>query len=1328
MRLKKYLLSVGLAAAGMLSSVWTARATTCANAIAITGNSVTNQAVVCGTTNDIATQPCGTTSYDNGLEALYVWTPTASGVTTISINGASWTGIFVFQGCPTTTGTTCVGSITSSATSKSVNVTVTAGTQYYVMFDTWPTPNSPCEGAGSTFSITAPVGCSGAPTPGTASATVASTCPGGSSVLSVTGQQTTGGATGQWQASTTSATSGFTNISGATGTSYTTPALSSTTYYRHRVLCPFTNDSAFSNVITVTVTAPPVTPVGLPYFQDFDNWLSTCGNADRPGAEWTTTPFSGNNSWRRDDQGATGAWTSITSGAPGNFSAADTNYARFHSWSTSAQGSMMLNMNLSATGPKLISFDYINTSGTDSLFVELSTDGGTNYTVLGAFALAASWQSRNVATTSTAASAIIRFRAKGDAGSTDIGLDNLNIAVVTCPPPGNPTAASVTATSASISWPAAALTPSLGYYFEVRTSGAGGSGATGLFTSGFVSNTTTSVFVAGLSGQTTYNVFVRAVCSSTDSSAYAAGSFSTLINCNAAINISACGVSTTATIAPGTGYYNPVVTATGTAPFGTPGREEFYTFTPPITGVYTLNVTAASGGYVDYFVKPTSASGACGNTGWIYWDDVNAPGTDTLTLMGGVQYYILLDPEGTGGMSQTFSIICPPTCGQPTAFSATATTTTSATFGWTQPTPGSPSQWQVSYGPTGTTAVAGTKVITSTNPYTLSGLTSGTGYVAYVRAICAPGDTSAWSASASFNTQCVASTVPFTEDFATVLPSPCWSRATGALGATSTLTATTSNAWGSKTYMNVTGNPAASINLFVASKRDWLITPSIDLGSAMPANGYVLEFNMGVTAYNSTTLDSLGVDDTVAVVYSPNNGATWSSSNILRRWTFADDTIGSQRYYIPFSGTGLVKFGFYGSEGTIDDAADNDIFFDSVRIVPCTLPVFSLGPDTAACSGASITLSASAGATGYMWSTGATTQSITVSTAGTYSVMAYNGSLGCARRDTIVVTTGTNPTVSLGADTTFCAGNSYTLNAGNPGATYLYNTGATTQTLLVSTSGQYSVRVRNAQGCVGRDTVNVTVRPLPVVNLGPDTTVCGNVASFILNAGNNPGATFSWMGSTVTAQTLNIAPILNTLNNGPIVPNTRYTAAVTVTDSIGCTSTDTIRVTVSFSPRVSDFTITGQDPTLTFTPVKDSAATSYAWSFGDGGTATSRVATRTFTSSGVYNVRLIVINSCGRDTIIKQVQVNTAGVGEVISAENITLYPNPTAGDAALKVEGDATLRSLQVFSATGALVLSEPASGSHATIRTAALAPGIYTLRIQLDKGVVVRRLEVAK
>lgn len=129
--------------------------------------------------------------------------------------------------------------------------------------------------------------------------------------------------------------------------------------------------------------------------------------------------------------------------------------------------------------------------------------------------------------------------------------------------------------------------------------------------------------------------------------------------CSSFTNISSCGTATTFTVSSGNGAYNPPSTTCG---FSTPGQERIFTFTPTVTGNYTIS-QPTSFGYIDWFYKPVS--GGCNGTGWTCIDDITNANTGNanvnIALTAGVQYYIMADPESTTGGSVTFTINCPPT-------------------------------------------------------------------------------------------------------------------------------------------------------------------------------------------------------------------------------------------------------------------------------------------------------------------------------------------------------------------------------------------------------------------------------------------------------------------------------------------------------------------------------------------------------------------------------------------------------------------------------------------------------------------------------------------
>lgn len=140
-------------------------------------------------------------------------------------------------------------------------------------------------------------------------------------------------------------------------------------------------------------------------------------------------------------------------------------------------------------------------------------------------------------------------------------------------------------------------------------------------------------------------------------------------------------------------------------------------------------------------------------------------------------------------------------------------------------------------------------------------------------------------------------------------------------------------------------------------------------------------------------------------------------------------------------------------------------------------PVVNLGPDTVLCTGSTLSLNAAtAGATGYTWSNGSSSATTVVSGGGTYSVAVQVAGCLNPARDTIVVTQGLLPTVTLGADRTLCANDQLQLSfQGTNYSSFAWSTGSTATTLTVTAAGSYAIRVQNSCG-VATDTVNVQMQ------------------------------------------------------------------------------------------------------------------------------------------------------------------------------------------------------------------------------------------------------------
>ena len=269
--------------------------------------------------------------------------------------------------------------------------------------------------------------CSGTPTPGTTVASVLSVCsPTSPFTLSVTGATSAGALTYQWQFSTNGGTT-WTPIAGATAETYTSPGVAVTTLFRRQIIC--SGNSSFSTPVSVATNAPAYTT--LPYNESFENtWVDGCDTRDIPNNFWRNSPVTGNNSWRRYDDAVAAAWVNPTFGAYTPTASVGVNSARFHTYQASSGTSgtfdLYVNCNTGEASKRLF-FDVINTSGSDSLSILISTNGGTSFTRIDSAGLAAVWRTKTVLFSTLSATTIIRFRATSDFGVTDIGIDNLKL-------------------------------------------------------------------------------------------------------------------------------------------------------------------------------------------------------------------------------------------------------------------------------------------------------------------------------------------------------------------------------------------------------------------------------------------------------------------------------------------------------------------------------------------------------------------------------------------------------------------------------------------------------------------------------------------------------------------------------------------------------------------------------------------------------------------------------------------------------------------------------------------------------------------------------------
>ena len=248
-------------------------------------------------------------------------------------------------------------------------------------------------------------------------------------------------------------------------------------------------------------------------------------------------------------------------------------------------------------------------------------------------------------------------------------------------------------------------------------------------------------------------------------------------------------------------------------------------------------------------------------------------------------------------------------------------------------------------------------------------------------------------------------------------------------------------------------------------------------------------------------------------------------------------------------------------------------------------PLVEITGDTVACAGESIELTAQyAGGEGVLWSTGGTTQTITVTEAGEYCV--YTTSIdGCEASDCINVEFSPLPEVEVeitAGSSPLCPGSEVELTATSATAVdYAWSTTDNGASIVVDAAGTYSVEITDANGCSAADSIVIEEGLVPLIEIEGDTEFClGD--SVMLTAQYAGGEGITWSTGETTQE---------------IWVSTAGEYCVSTVSFHGCEASDCITVVAAEVPDISagsDIEICdGQSTTLTVTG--GSASTTYTW-------------------------------------------------------------------------------------------------------------------------------------
>ncbi|MCK5846429.1 MAG: PKD domain-containing protein, partial [Bacteroidales bacterium] len=437
-------------------------------------------------------------------------------------------------------------------------------------------------------------------------------------------------------------------------------------------------------------------------------------------------------------------------------------------------------------------------------------------------------------------------------------------------------------------------------------------------------------------------------------------------------------------------------------------------------------------------------------------------------------------------------------------------------------------------------------------------------------------------------------------------------------------------------------------------------------------NGQCFDTTLGSIEIQSLPqINFTDTTETCATTYTldaQNPGSTYFWSNFSSNQTLTTSNAGT--YYV---------------QVTDNNGCENN---DTTILIFNTPAIADLGTDTSSCG--SFTLDAGS-ASIYNWNTGDTTQQITITQSGIYSIELTTAD-GCMDSDTVNVEIFALPIVSLGADIDTCNADSLLLNVGDY-SSYLWSNNDTIANTYIYQSGDYWISVNDTNNCNAIDSINISIQYLHTLNIADSLYICPG-EDLIVNP-NATGAIVNWLGPNNFSQTADSVLVSEI--------GTYYVEAQVQS----CIEKDTFEVVISNMAMVAKFLSASDVETMDsiqFIELSYPDPIYFHWNFDDGTTDTLADPIHLYYLAGTYNVRLIAENSeCSAEIIKPIIVIDPAkGPSELIDAKietdevitpfikilNAKLYPNPNDGIFRVEVELSAPSNSqIAVFDLTGKMI-----------------------------------------
>ena len=305
------------------------------------------------------------------------------------------------------------------------------------------------------------------------------------------------------------------------------------------------------------------------------------------------------------------------------------------------------------------------------------------------------------------------------------------------------------------------------------------------------------------------------------------------------------------------------------------------------------------------------------------------------------------------------------------------------------------------------------------------------------------------------------------------------------------------------------------------------------------------------------------------------------------------------------------------------------------------------------------------------------------------------------------------PVITPDGPTSFCIGDSVELTASGF-STYVWSTTETTPSILVNTTGTYTVTVTDLMNCQNSTNISVTVFSLPLVDAGTAVPYCVG-DSVQLNASG--ALNYVWSTDPTLSST--------TISNPYSIASANTWYYVQGTDGNNCVNNDSVSVTVNPLPAAPANTFV----TSNYTLVTDCSAAVQWYLNGSAIPAPEGIQQiYTLTGNGTYWVTCTDANSCtslNSDTVV----VNGWSIEESNRINNFELFPNPNNGTFTLRFDLLSTEEiELTIMDLSGRILFTEQSVSSAGqftkTMDLNSLAKGVYLIQLNVADGKITRQL----